>query len=633
LIEFLKSRAVTIGLIVLNVLVFALIYLEVGTFDQAQFTSYEFQVGALFNPLTLDGEWYRLISHMFLHGMLLHLLLNMYGLFSVGSSLEPTLGSLKFLLLYLVCGFAGALASLYVSVLTISVGASGAIFGIFGFSSLVMNVIDTLESGKSIVGIILNFLVFTILYVFIAANWNVDHAGHLGGMIAGISIAVLDYYALRRYDSLTFTLVYVPVLLVFFLILPKDQVHYYRFFEKVRHAEDDSNMLFGRKGLSDNDFTLSVRRNREVWDSAAMALDSLSYVREELRPDTMKLSRYISLRSLVAEYRLRILANETYILMDSIERAEDSIQSYMQLAYVPPPRLHKAIASNPLPENVEQPELVQVWYDSNWVETSYRSVYYRLGTRDSTGQWDGPVRDHYADGKIQMKGVYNNDQRDGIFLYYSHHNTYTSAGRYFENRRVGKWQTFHNNGTLASEITYDQGSFLVNVWDSTGVRQVQNGNGTIKEYYASGTLKEEGLILNGKRNGTWTGWYPDGEMHYREDYNNGFVARGRSRNPQGDTFFYDQSTYFPLPEGGYNELKRVLDAKAQALDRPHIGTVHVYFRVTFDGLLTDFEFEKDVSPEVKNIVKALLLEGPDWRPAREFGYKPVDGYGDVKVEF
>ena len=159
MIEFLKPRAVTIGLIVLNVLVFAMVYAEVGTFDQAQFSSYEFEAGALFNPLTLDGEWYRLFSHMFLHGMILHLLLNMYGLFSVGTALEPALGSLKFLLLYLVCGLAGALASLYVSVFTVSVGASGAIFGIFGFS-LVMNVIDTLESGKSIVGIVLNFLVF-----------------------------------------------------------------------------------------------------------------------------------------------------------------------------------------------------------------------------------------------------------------------------------------------------------------------------------------------------------------------------------------------------------------------------------------------------------------------------------------
>jgi membrane associated rhomboid family serine protease/antitoxin component YwqK of YwqJK toxin-antitoxin module len=633
LIEFLKPRAVTIGLIVLNVLVFVVIYMEVGSFDSVQFNSYEFEVGALFNPLTLDGEWYRLFSHMFLHSMFLHLLVNMYGLFSVGAALEPKLGSLKFLLLYLVCGLAGALASLYVSVFTVSVGASGAIFGIFGFS-LVMNVIDALESGKSIVGIILNFLVFTIVYVFIASTWNVDHAGHLGGMIAGVSIAVLDYYALRRYDSLTFTLAYLPLLLVCFLILPEDQVHYYQFFEKVRRAEDDSNRLFGRKGLSDNDFTLSVKRNREAWDSAAMALDSLPYVREELQPDTIKLRRYISLRSLVSEYRLRILANETYILMDSIEQAEDSIQSYMQLSYVPPPRRQKAISTSiPETENVERPELVQVWYDSNWIETPYRSVYYRLGIRDSSGQWDGPVRDHYADGVVQMKGVYSKDQRDGIFLYYSHHNSYTSAGRYFENRRVGKWQTFHNNGTLASEVSYDGGFFLANAWDSTGAQQVRNGNGTIKEYYASGALKEEGMILNGKRNGTWTGWYPNGEIHYREEYNNSFVVRGRSRNPQGDTFVYDQSTYLPLPEGGYNELKRALDAAAQAMDRPQTGTVHVYFRVTFDGLITDFEFEKDVSPEVKNIVKGLLIEGPDWRPAREFGYKPVDGYGDVKIEF
>ena len=85
--------------------------------------------------------------------------------------------------------------------------------------------------------------------------------------------------------------------------------------------------------------------------------------------------------------------------------------------------------------------------------------------------------------------------------------------------------------------------------------------------------------------------------------------------------------------GGYDELKRYLDFEAQKLDRPETGTIEVSFRVTSSGLLTDFEFEKTVAKDIREIVKQLLLNGPSWRPAREFGYREVDGYSEVKIEF
>lgn len=633
MINYIKSKPVTIGLIVLNVVTFLAVYAHVGTLEGSRYSMYLLNTGALFNPFTLDGEWYRLISHMFLHGFILHLVANMYGLFSVGSGLEPQIGSLKFLLLYLICGVAGGLASLYLSVFTVSVGASGAIFGIFGFS-IVLNVIDTIETGRSITALVVNFVIFIVIYLLVATQWNVDHAGHFGGLITGASIAALDYFAFRRYNSLTFPVAYGLILLILFFLVPRDQVDYYNFFTKVRHAEQTSRKLFSAEGLSDNDFKVRLNRHREVWDSASLALDSLAYVRPEFHSDTFKLRRYVSLQSLKGEYQLRLVSQEKYILMDSIEHANDSIQAFMKLDFVPPVRGINSITDAPEPPEPEDaPKMVQVWYDSNWVETPYRGAYYRLGIRDSSGQWDGPVRDHYADGTIQMKGVYKKDQRDGIFLYYSHHRTYTAAGRFFENRRVGKWQTFHNNGVLGSEIFYDNGYYMANVWDSTGTPQVINGNGTLIEYYPGGAIKEQGTVLNGRRNGTWTGWFPNGSIHYREEYNNGFIVKGRSQDENGNTYVYDQGAYFPMPEGGYDALRKYLNQAAQKLNRPQTGTVKVNFRVTQDGHLVDFEFEKNVTPEVKEIVRKLLVEGPSWRPAREWGYKPSDGFGDVKIEF
>jgi membrane associated rhomboid family serine protease len=86
--------------------------------------------GANFNPLTLNGEPWRLVTSMFLHFGILHLAVNMYGLYSLGIGLEPAVGTPRFLLVYLLCGLASGIASLVFNVYVISAGASGAIFGI-----------------------------------------------------------------------------------------------------------------------------------------------------------------------------------------------------------------------------------------------------------------------------------------------------------------------------------------------------------------------------------------------------------------------------------------------------------------------------------------------------------------------
>ena len=100
--------------------------------------------GANFRPVTLDGEWWRLLSSCFLHIGIFHLLMNMYALLYIGLLLEPYLGKSRFLSAYLITGIAGSAASLYWNELTISAGASGAIFGMYGvfLAMLTTNLIE-----------------------------------------------------------------------------------------------------------------------------------------------------------------------------------------------------------------------------------------------------------------------------------------------------------------------------------------------------------------------------------------------------------------------------------------------------------------------------------------------------------
>jgi membrane associated rhomboid family serine protease len=126
-----------------------------------------------------EGEWYRMITAMFLHGSLVHLGFNMVMLYWIGTPVEQAVGHLRFLLIYFVsglCGSAGALALTNPNAIT--VGASGAIFGILG-AALVYERQRTFVLGGSALSII----VINLVLSFVVPNISIG--GHLGGLIGG----------------------------------------------------------------------------------------------------------------------------------------------------------------------------------------------------------------------------------------------------------------------------------------------------------------------------------------------------------------------------------------------------------------------------------------------------------------
>ena len=90
-------------------------------------------MGALYGPLTvLKGEWWRLFTAMFLHGGMTHILMNMFSLYLIGRGVEVYFEKKAYVSIYLFSGLIGGLASLYMHPNTVGIGASGAIFGVFG---------------------------------------------------------------------------------------------------------------------------------------------------------------------------------------------------------------------------------------------------------------------------------------------------------------------------------------------------------------------------------------------------------------------------------------------------------------------------------------------------------------------
>ncbi|MCH5686962.1 rhomboid family intramembrane serine protease [Niabella sp. W65] len=121
--------------------------------------------GANFKPATLDGQWWRLLTNCFIHIGILHLLLNMYALMYIGSLLEPYLGKARFLTSYLLTGIAASITSLWWHDLTISAGASGAIFGMYGlFLAMLTTDLIEKEARKPLLTSIGIFVGYNLLY-------------------------------------------------------------------------------------------------------------------------------------------------------------------------------------------------------------------------------------------------------------------------------------------------------------------------------------------------------------------------------------------------------------------------------------------------------------------------------------
>ncbi len=144
-------------------------------------------MGALFGPLTvLEGDWWRLVSAMFLHGGTTHLLMNMFSLYIVGRGAEIYFDTKSYLSIYFFSGIIGGLVSLYIHPVSVGVGASGAIFGIFGaLAGFFLAHRDKIASHSK--AFMKDFGVIIAINLVIGLMIpSIDVSAHIGGLIVGV---------------------------------------------------------------------------------------------------------------------------------------------------------------------------------------------------------------------------------------------------------------------------------------------------------------------------------------------------------------------------------------------------------------------------------------------------------------
>ena len=147
---------------------------------------------ALFGPSVAGGDWWRIVTGGFLHAGLLHILFNMYLLYLLGQMLEPAIGSVRFGLIYTVALLSGSLGALVVSPDAVTVGASGAVFGLMGAAAVELRArgINPFDTGIG------GLIVFNLIFSFVFSGISIG--GHIGGLIGGAAAGFLFLEADRR---------------------------------------------------------------------------------------------------------------------------------------------------------------------------------------------------------------------------------------------------------------------------------------------------------------------------------------------------------------------------------------------------------------------------------------------------
>lgn len=621
-LDQMKKAKITYLLILINLCVF--IFVNPGSSG----TIALIQQGANFAPFTLDGQPHRLLTSLFLHSNLFHLLMNLYVLLSIGPKIETRIKSLHFLNLFLFSGIIASLASCHLNLFSVSVGASGAIFGLFAFEFL--RELANKHTPKRL--LIVNFIVLLVISLLLGQRLNLDHYAHAGGFLAGIAF----FFAHKlKYTQITTSAIW-SLAVFWLLIAPNTQVQYYNAYQYMLQKDQHIRSALNSTYLDQVEQAEKINIIKTLPDSIKIQFDLIENLPYPLREDTALINGFFDMRNQQIGYFLKLLENDSYLYEDSILFIRDLMTIY------PRPRFmlnigNVAVDSTTI--SIDQTGLKNEieYYDNNWDVTPYvhKAVYYRKGTKNEKNDWHGKVVDYYKDDdRPQMKGTYFEGLKHGVFIYYNEDGTYASAGIYMEDKQVGKWEYYYTNNILESEVRYvDSYSFIENILDSLGNYMVKDGKGEEVRYFPNGNLRYKRTIEGGLNHGTKEGYYEDGSLYFREYHNEGHLEYGISYDSLGNVYRYEAETEWPFPEGGYDNLIRYFEENNKMKTPEYNDYVELKFNVEKDGSITKIRYIKRISPELDEHAKELLLNGPKWYPARFRGFKKRVKESHVYIRF
>lgn len=299
--------------------------------------------------LTIHGQFWRLLTSIFVHAGIIHLASNMYALLFVGAALEKSIGRNKFLFSYLATGIVASLSSLIFHDNIVSVGASGAIFGLFGVLLALLlfkefNIADV--SKKNLLSSVGLFIFYNIIYGFNKAG--IDNAAHLGGLLSGFIIGLLYYLIIKEKLKPNIVYISIPIIVAIgifysFNNLPDNFGKYDSVFKEFSINEQKALWMYQENSNPTSSDEITKYKKRldnegiQLWKKNKVMLSDLleNEYPEQLQRQIKLLIDYTDLRIESCEIMMKLVENETdelsQLFMENNTKIENIINELQEL--------------------------------------------------------------------------------------------------------------------------------------------------------------------------------------------------------------------------------------------------------------------------------------------------------------
>jgi rhomboid protease GluP len=300
------------------------------------------QWGANHRSTTLAGETWRLLTSTFIHIGILHLVLNMYALHFIGILLEPYLGKVRFLAAYIMTGIVASIASIWWQDNTVSAGASGAIFGMYGvfLALLISNLLDkTLK--QTMLSSILLFVGYNILYG-IRPDSGIDNAAHIGGLLSGMAVGFAFIPSLKNRDNKNLAYYSIGGLALLITIsgslvlnkLPQDLANYQRQMERFGQLEEEALSVFNLPDNTPSDRLAHEYQTKGIrnWKECIKITDEIGKLdlAEEIQIQNELIRDYCEARLKFFELAQQSLVEQTNQYDDELMKANSEIERLLK---------------------------------------------------------------------------------------------------------------------------------------------------------------------------------------------------------------------------------------------------------------------------------------------------------------
>lgn len=278
---------------------------------------------ANFGEYTLDKEFYRVFTSNYIHIGIIHLLLNMYALLYISPIIEKQFGKKKLLIAYTISGIMGSIVSVFLNPELISAGASGAIFGLFGFFIVFLYLDKTNienEKKQELIRVISIFIIYNIVSGF--STKGIDNAAHIAGLVSGGAVSVLySYISIVLRDLKGYETSFIIIILFFaigfsiYFYAPKEIINFRKTMTLIANNEKKANELFKSSFVETKDIKefikklekikINISESKKLWEDNKEKADKIGKLPLKYEKKLKVIKEYINLQIKLHERLLK----------------------------------------------------------------------------------------------------------------------------------------------------------------------------------------------------------------------------------------------------------------------------------------------------------------------------------------